>query len=134
MINGTRSAVCRGVALVFLLTMAACENESAPGAVPQASAPARPPAFKVQSFLPDERSAVTAGAGEPSGAETERVNDPSAAPDTPLCDRAARERVVAAEAVSPFVMASGSACLATACFDPLTSTYIGADGYRHVCQ
>jgi hypothetical protein len=61
-------------------------------------------------------------------------NDPPAPPDTPLCGREAREaNAIGATLQGPRVAGSGI-CASFACYDPLTATYIGADGYRHVCR
>ena len=118
--------------VALALVLCACADETAtPTSAPAASASR--PAFKIQSFQPETSSPET-GADVNATAAPARLNDPSAAPDTPLCGRAAREAADAAAAISPSVTESGNACLASACFDPLTDTYIGADGYRHVCQ
>jgi hypothetical protein len=117
-------------AVVLAQALASCANDqSATSSVTASGAPARP-AFKVQGFLPEAPGEATAS----GSTEPERFNDPSAPLDTPLCGVAARERNAVSVAVVPAVASSGNACLQTACFDALTDTYIGADGYRHVCQ
>ena len=108
-----------------------------------ASAPVHP-RIPIQQFLPDSATPpgtpaspapdAAAGVGAETGTEQVRLNDPSAPLDTPLCGRAQREEIATAVAISPDVMAGAGSCAATACFDPLTDTYIGADGARHVCQ
>ena len=116
-------------ALLSLLLLAACGEPERAAPATQA---ARPPGFAIQSFPPE---AAPAGATLPPGEQPAQAeNDPSAPPDTPLCGTAARETNAAAAALSPRTEAEGGACLATACYDALTDTYIGADGYRHVCQ
>ena len=113
-----------GVLAMCALLVAGCGAEPAP----ETAAAPKPVAFRIQTFLPTN---APAGGGEtvPSAA-----NDPSAPPDTPLCGTASREAAQAAVALSQHTEAEGGACLATACYDALTDTYIGADGYRHVCQ
>lgn len=125
----------------MLLTLGACAD--APATTTAASTPPPHPRIPIQQFLPDNTpppgtapvpavSATTdAGATPP---ELARVNDPSAPLDTPLCGRAARETIAAGAALLPGVIPAAGACAETACFDPLTDTYIGADGWRHVCQ
>ncbi len=103
------------------------------------------PRIPIQRFLPEpappEPPPPTPAPGAPAPADNaaagqppERENDPSAPLDTPLCGRAEREAIAASTAVSPEVIPAAGACAETACFDPLTDTYIGADGARHVCQ
>ena len=61
-------------------------------------------------------------------------NDPPAPPDTPVCGRQAREAdAIGASLLAPRLSATGI-CASFTCYDPLTATYIGADGYRHVCR
>lgn len=131
--NGRTNVLrCRLIPLVLL---ASCASPEAPlPGTAAALAPPPPPAptRTAPSFSPaDEQSA---GPGPVAAGETVAVNDPSAPPDTPLCGRAAHERIAAAAAIAPDVADGAGACAATACFDPLTDTFIGADGYRHVCQ
>ncbi len=61
-------------------------------------------------------------------------NDPPASPDTPLCGREARERNAIGTQIQGERVASSGICATFACYDPLTATYIGADGYTHVCR
>ena len=70
----------------------------------------------------------------PPANEAQLVNEPSAPLDTPLCGAAAHATQAMAARVNPAPLASGNACVANACFDPLTGTYIGADGERHICR
>jgi hypothetical protein len=122
----------RVVLILALLAMASCADQP-PAPPPQASAPTRP-AFKIQSFPPEPPAPPSPGTAAELPPGSLRTNDPSAPPDTPLCGTAAREANAAGAAISPAIVASGGACLANACFDPSTDTYIGADGFRHVCQ
>ncbi len=124
------------LAVLLVSVLAGCEDQAP--TTTEASAPAHP-RIPIQQFLPDsapppgtQAASVPAEAQAP-GTEA-RSNDPSAPLDTPLCGRAAREEIATAGAISPAVMADAGECAATACFDPLTDTYIGADGARHVCQ
>ncbi len=61
-------------------------------------------------------------------------NDPPAPPDTPLCGREARERNAIGSQIQGARVASSGICASFACYDPLTATYLGADGYTHVCR
>ena len=127
--------------LAALLMLGACEDDTA--TTTAASTPPHPK-IPIQQFLPDNvpppgtapAPADNGGAAAPdqAAAAAARVNDPSAPLDTPLCGRAARETIAADAAISPAVIPGAGACAETACFDPLTDTYIGADGARHVCQ
>ena len=132
MIGSTSTSRAAG-ALVTLLLLAACGGAPPPQTV-TASGRTPPPAFKIQSFAPEMPGAETAPPPAGTGQPPQAQNDPSAPPDTPLCGVEAREAAQAAAAISPGVDADGGACLAAACFNALTDTYIGADGYRHVCQ
>lgn len=62
------------------------------------------------------------------------VNDPSAPLDTPLCGMAAREGNAISQTVLSRQYATAGICSSFACYDAATATYIGADGYRHVCR
>jgi hypothetical protein len=114
-----------GLPVLALLALARC---AAPGphATPAATraplpAPA-PGAFAPPTVALDEN-------GKPI-----LFNDPSAPPDTPLCGREAQEANAIGDAVQGARVAASGVCAAFACYDPLTATYIGADGYRHVCR
>ncbi len=127
----------RGLAAVAaVLILSGCADDESPStAAPPPSAVAARPAFKVQSFLPDEPTPPPQSAQDAaSSAAPARTNDPSAPIDTPLCGQAEREASNFGAMISPGVTSSGNACLGTACFDPATGTFVGADGYRHVCQ
>ncbi|MBB2202539.1 BA14K family protein [Gluconacetobacter tumulisoli] len=112
------------VAVMMLSGLAACAPQ--PVARPAAQAvPRRPPL----QFAPG-----TVVEAPPPANEAQLVNDPSAPLNTPLCGAAARAAVATGARVNPAPLASGNSCVANACFDPLTGTYIGADGNRHVCR
>ena len=105
----------------------------APASLTSASLPSAslPPAS-----LPVAASGVAAGpeTGPDADAKPVLFNDPPARPDTPLCGRQAQEvNAIGTALQGPRVAASGI-CASFACYDPLTATYIGADGYRHVCR
>jgi hypothetical protein len=70
----------------------------------------------------------------PTGSAAPLSNDPSAPADTPLCGTAAREANGIGQAVLSHQYAQAGICSSFACYDPATATYIGADGYRHVCR
>ncbi len=120
--------------------LGACADETATTTTAASTPPH--PKIPIQQFLPDNTpppgtTAAPAAPADNGGAAPEqaaRVNDPSAPLETPLCGRAARDTIAAGAAVSPAVIPGAGACDQTACFDPLTDTYIGADGWRHVCQ
>ncbi len=132
---GLAALVGRGLVTVLaVLTLSGCADDASPSAVAPSSAPAARPAFKVQSFLPEEPAPPQSAQGAASNVGPARANDPSAPIDTPLCGQAEREASNFGAMISPAVTSSGNACLGTACFDPATGTFVGADGYRHVCQ
>ncbi|ACI52596.1 conserved hypothetical protein [Gluconacetobacter diazotrophicus PA1 5] len=119
-----RPALFLPVLLLPVLCLMGCAAQPVP---PTArTAPARRPPLQ---FAPG-----TVVETPPPANEAQLVNDPSAPADTPLCGAAAREGLAMAARVNPAPLASGNACTANACFDPLTGTYIGADGNRHVCR
>ena len=100
------------------------------------AAPAAQPAAQ-PAATPGTAAAAQAGpTGDAVDAGSKPVlfNDPPARPDTPLCGHQAQEaNAIGAALQGPRVTASGI-CASFACYDPLTATYIGADGYRHVCR
>ncbi|GBQ89481.1 hypothetical protein AA13595_2654 [Gluconacetobacter johannae DSM 13595] len=121
-----RPSVARlAVAAMMLSGLAACAPQPATRPVAQAPAARRPPL----QFAPG-----TVVEAPPPANEAQLVNDPSAPLNTPLCGAAAREAVAAGARLNPAPLTSGNSCVAGACFDPLTGTYIGADGHRHVCR
>ena len=127
-----------GLLLSVSLGVAHCAappTAPAPGpAIASQAAPA--PASLPPASLPAAASGVATGSGTAPDADGKPVlfNDPPARPDTPFCGRQAREvDAIGATLQGPRVAASGI-CASFACYDPLTATYIGADGYRHVCR
>ena len=124
------------IAVLLLASGCAAEPPAPAGEGVTASVPVGPGSPPVEpASPPDEATTAPAGtAGATDASAATATNDPSAPLDTPLCGRAARERNQAAAAIASDVMSGGGACVQTACFDPLTDTFIGADGYRHVCQ
>lgn len=117
-----RPSLAHAAALSVLVVLAGCATPSAP----VATGPVRRPPLQ---FAPG-----TVVESAPPANEGELVNDPSAPLDTPLCGVAAHTGQAMAARVNPAPLASGNACVANACFDPLTGTYIGADGERHICR
>lgn len=101
-----------------------------------ADAPAAPPVAEAASRQP--KPAPPAGivlAPQPGApGSVALANDPSAPLDAPACGTAAREAVTVAQAVLPRQNASAGVCSSFACYDPATATYLGLDGYRHVCR
>jgi BA14K-like protein len=119
---GTGPSVPIMVAALSLL--AGCAQPTPP--VRSGAAPGRRPPLQ---FAPG-----TVVETPPPADEAQLVNDPSAPTGTPLCGAAAQEAMAMAAKVNPAPLASGNSCVASACFDPLTGTYIGADGQRHICR
>ena len=96
--------------LLGLLGLGRCEPPPPPPAVPRATA------------------------GVLAEGKPPLLNDPSAAPNTPLCGQQARERNAIGAALQAPQLAASGVCAGFACYDPLTATYLGADGYEHVCR
>ncbi len=119
------------IVTVSVLALAGCEDAPAPAPAPSvAAAPALAPAASggiVLSPQPDS------GAASPP-AEPVLANDPSAPTNTPLCGAAVRETDAIGQALLPRQYAAAGICQSFACYDPATATYIGRDGYRHVCR
>lgn len=120
-----RSSFTRVTGLSALCVMALLAGCAKPPA-PVAPKPARRPSLQ---FAPG-----TAVEAPPPANEAQLVNDPSAPLDTPLCGAAAHTTQGMAARLNPAPLVSGNVCTANACFDPLTGTYIGADGERHICR
>ncbi|MBB2167043.1 hypothetical protein HLH36_01510 [Gluconacetobacter aggeris] len=120
-----RSSFTRLTGLSALCAMALLAGCAKPPA-PVAPKPVRHPPLQ---FAPG-----TAVEAPPPANEAQLVNDPSAPLDTPLCGAAAHTTQGMAARLNPAPLVSGNACTANACFDPLTGTYIGADGERHICR
>ena len=122
-----RTATARGVLLIAAggLVLAGCEDvPAAPPLAPVAAAPARPAAGPAGIVLTPQ----------PAGSGVALTNDPSAPADTPLCGMAAREANGIGQTLLPRQYATAGICSSFACYDPATATYLGADGYRHVCR
>lgn len=114
------AAVLFGVAMA----LAGCDETPPPAPTPVAAAPAAPaPAHAGIVLSP-----------QPGATGTTLANDPSAPADTPLCGAAARERVAIGQTLLSHQYADAGICSSFACYDPSTATYIGADGYHHVCR
>jgi len=96
------------------------------------AAPAPPPAAPAPTVPWNEGSEQVASAGK--GAPPPLPNDPSAPADTPLCGLQAREAIGISRALLPGRDAEAGECASFACYDPATATYLGADGYHHVCR
>lgn len=117
-------------ALALLLALAGCAD-SAPTPAPvatAASAPAKAAAAAAPAAGGIVLNPVAAAPGTPL------ANDPSAPTDTPLCGVAARETNAAGQSLLSRQYAEAGICSSFACYDPATATFIGADGYRHVCR
>ena len=130
---GRRSGAARS-ALLLLASFGIVRCAEPPKSVQPVPVVARP-AVAAPGAQPAAPPAV-AGMGAAPDADGKPVlfNDPPARPDTPLCGRQAQEaNAIGASLQGPRVAASGI-CAGFACYDPLTATYIGADGYRHVCR
>ncbi len=95
--------------------------------------PLPPPAAPVAVPAAPPRPGGIVLAPQPEGAPA-LVNDPSAPADTPLCGVQAREADAVSQSLLPQQYAEAGICSGFACYDPATATYIGADGYRHVCR
>lgn len=101
--------------------LAGCDETPAPAPAPVVAAAPAPASGIVLHPQP-------AGPGGPFG------NDPSAPAGTPLCGMAARENDAIAQSLLSRQYAEAGICSSYACYDAATATYIGADGYRHVCR
>lgn len=113
--------------LLATVALAGCADEPQPKPTPVAQAPR--PKIPPQDFAPG------LAAPEPPPANgAQLTNDPSAPLDTPLCGSALREAAQAGSAIYDSALVSGSACTRNACFEPLTGTFIAADGSRSVCR
>ncbi|TLU74270.1 hypothetical protein [Lichenicoccus roseus] len=114
------------------LPVAAAPHVAAPAPASQPSQQSTP--------VPTLNPNTSPGPGIPPSASLDEnghpilFNDPPASPDTPLCGREARERNAIGAQIQAARVASSGVCSSFACYDPLTATYIGADGYTHVCR
>lgn len=119
-----RAAVTVTLATMLAGMLAACDETPAPAPAPVAAAAvAAAPAHTGIVLSP-----------QPGGNGAVMTNDPSAPADTPLCGMAARERSDIGKALLGRQYADAGICSSFACYDAATATYIGADGYRHVCR
>ena len=123
-LHGLLATCCGNLPLLGLLALSRCAETPHPTAV-AVHAPAAIAA----------PAARTAGPGSLDARGTPiPFNDPPAPPDTPLCGNQARETdAIGASLLAPRMAATGI-CASFTCYDPLTATYFGADGYRHVCR
>jgi hypothetical protein len=128
--------VCSGLVLASVVGLAGCaEPAAAPAPVgigvarPAATAPTTPPGTTSGTTVPGQEAASLDGSGKPV-----LFNDPPAPPDTALCGRQAREANTIGVTLQGSRVAASGICASFACYDPLTATYVGADGYRHVCR
>lgn len=120
------------------LAAASTMQSSLTGLLPVAPVPAAPGPVTLGPVTPGP---VTPGQVEPKTAtpadaisEPVLFNDPPASPDTPLCGKQAQEINAIGAVLQASRVATSGICARFACYDPLTATYIGADGYRHVCR
>lgn len=121
--------------VVLLAALAGCED--APQAPPATGAAAAQPAQAPGGVAPATVAAVSpqANAADDAGqTATALLNDPSAPSNTPLCGIAAQETNALSRQLLSRQYAEAGQCAAYACYDAATATYIGADGYRHVCR
>ncbi len=118
------------IVLASALALAGCEDAPvpAPASAPVPTAAALAPAAQGIVLSPQPGGAAAAPAG------VVLANDPSAPTSTPLCGAAAREADAIGQALLPRQYADSGICQSFACYDPATATYIGLDGYRHVCR
>ncbi|MCQ8276850.1 hypothetical protein NFI95_00095 [Acetobacteraceae bacterium KSS8] len=138
----TVTSIVTSLALAGALSACADDVQPPPAAGTAATA-AQPPS------PPPARAPVTATSGpatpgaDTSGADTASAdastagvlpNDPSAPTNTPLCGIAAQENNAMTRQLMPRQYAEAGQCTAYACYDVATATYIGADGFRHVCR
>ena len=109
--------------------LAGCEDTPPAATTPVAAATTPAPAPRPTGGI--VLHPVTGGDGT---APVMLVNDPSAPLDTPLCGMAAREANVIGQTLLSRQYATAGICSSFACYDAATATYLGADGYRHVCR
>lgn len=133
LISLRRTAMARAGLLLILSGVAGCATpDTAPvaaGRPPQASVAAPTGPVSAASPGAQQNTASLDSNGKPL-----LFNDPPAPPDTPLCGRQAREINGIGTTLQGSRVATSGICSSFACYDPLTATYIGADGYRHVCR
>lgn len=115
--------LCLGLAGILL---AGCEDTPAP-APTAAETPAKP-------VTPPAASGIVLTPQPEGGSGAALVNDPSAPADSPVCGPAAREAASIGQTLLSRQAATAGICSSFTCYDPATATYLGADGYRHVCR
>ncbi len=122
-----------GLLLSASLGVARCAEPPPVAPVPTIASKAAPaPASLPPASPPAAASGVAAGPD--ADGKPVLFNDPPARPDTPLCGRQAQEANAIGAGLQGSRVAASGICAGFACYDPLTATYIGADGYRHVCR
>lgn len=122
--------------------LAGCDDGDQPppptgvAAAPPAVPPAAPPSVEQATVaqVAPSAPASSADSGDAGQSATLLPNDPSAPTNTPLCGTAAQEYTALTRQLMPRQYAEAGQCSAYACYDAATATYIGADGYRHVCR
>ncbi|QDH17453.1 hypothetical protein [Swingsia samuiensis] len=116
-----------GVMILSLSLLAACSGEP-PVTAPVVNQGAHPK-IPVQNFAPGLADEVATTAPQ------QPLNDPSAPLTTPLCGTALHEVNQVGAIIYPQGLATTtSSCAQNACFEPLTGTFIAADGNRSVCR
>lgn len=112
---------------------ASSSGNAASGDGPSRKMPALPQKITPQAFAPGlADDAAHPADRSPSGKVLQ--NDPSAPITTPLCGRALQEANQSAARVFAGSVTLSSSCPRNACFDPLTGTFIAADGQRSICR
>lgn len=120
------------IPILLMAGLAGCADEAT---APQALKATTSPPASAFNFGNPVNAPVTPPPSVQTGAHGEQLSDdPSAPADTPLCGAQAREINATGAALAPDIAAAAGACATYACYDPLTATYIGADGARHVCR
>ncbi|MBB3172329.1 hypothetical protein FHR90_000135 [Endobacter medicaginis] len=120
-------------ALILMLLLAGCADDTP--TAPQALTPTTtPPKAAFNWNDPNATPAVPPPAVQTGPHGEQLSDDPSAPANTPLCGTQAREINAIGSAIDPEAAGAAGVCATYACYDPLTATYIGADGARHVCR
>ena len=130
LISPWRTGMARASLLLILSGVAGCTAPVTAGGPPQAVVAAPTGPVSVASRPGDRPNTPSLD----SNGKPVLFNDPPASPDTPLCGRQAREVNAIGTTLQGARVATSGICSSFACYDPLTATYIGADGYRHVCR
>ncbi len=114
---------------VAAMPPSAAPSPASPPAAGAGAVATQPPAVPAALASTDQDQAGSQGTSAPV-----LFNDPSAPPGTPLCGLAAQESDAISRTLLPRQYAQAGQCATYACYDAATATYIGADGYRHVCR